>query len=127
VSYSWQLADKSHTAPAFLTFAGRLIRSAGRIGLHNPQTTTSSGLWPHGRGGSSCPSARRLLTKEAGQGDAGMRRGHAGFGRPAIVARLFVFPAAQNSARGRIHVVDAAAGHALYGQIDIAIIGHVLR
>jgi hypothetical protein len=40
VSYSWQLADKSHTAPAFLTFAGRLIRSAGRIGLHNPQTTT---------------------------------------------------------------------------------------
>jgi hypothetical protein len=40
VSYFWQLADKSHAAPAFLAFAGRLVRSVGRIGLHKPQTTT---------------------------------------------------------------------------------------
>jgi hypothetical protein len=37
VSYFWQLAD---AAPAFPAFAGRVIRSADRIGLHRPQTTT---------------------------------------------------------------------------------------
>jgi hypothetical protein len=74
LSYFWRLADKSHSAPAFLAFAGSLIRSAGRIGLHKPQTTTDIN------------AARQPFTgRKTVAGPAiGVRRTHAGFGWASV-------------------------------------------